>query len=106
MYDISTQIVNKLNGALSSAFVSVAEENAGSDDIENANISDSGIVEKMPTISTDNNKSSSSSKNDNSETTKLQKSVSSSTISESRNDKSKDVQRFSINSGYSIKNQK
>ena len=47
MYDIATQRVNKLNGELSTAFVNVAEENANAENMENASISDSGIVEQM-----------------------------------------------------------
>lgn len=54
MYDISTQKVNKLSGELSSAFVSVAEENANAQDIENISISDSGIVEQMVSNSASN----------------------------------------------------
>lgn len=47
MYDIATQRVNRLSGELSTGFVSVAEENATAQDIENVSISDSGIVEQM-----------------------------------------------------------
>lgn len=52
MYDIGTQKVNKLSGELSSAFVNVAEENANAQDMENASISDSGIVEQMASNAT------------------------------------------------------
>lgn len=47
MYDIATQTVNKLSGLLSSAFVNVAEANAQTDNIDSAQIIDSGIVEQM-----------------------------------------------------------
>lgn len=51
MYDISTQSVNKLSGELSTAFVNVAESNAQTDNLESAQIVDSGIVEQMDTES-------------------------------------------------------
>uniref|UniRef100_A0A336LJT7 CSON008465 protein n=1 Tax=Culicoides sonorensis TaxID=179676 RepID=A0A336LJT7_CULSO len=47
MYDIPTKAVNKLSGELSSAFVSVAEENATTHDIDGASILDSGIIEQV-----------------------------------------------------------
>lgn len=52
MYDISTQSVNKLSGELSTAFVNVAESNAETENIDSAQIVDSGIVEQMDTEST------------------------------------------------------
>lgn len=52
MYDISTQSVNKLSGELSTAFVNVAESNAQTENIDSAQIVDSGIVEQMDTEST------------------------------------------------------
>lgn len=60
MYDIGTQLVNRLKGELSSAFVDVAESNAkaqdedDSDEMLTMSLSDSGIYEKMPAMSTDN----------------------------------------------------
>lgn len=51
MYDIPTQTVNKLTGELSSAFVKVAEANANAQDMENVSIADSGLLEKMPSNS-------------------------------------------------------
>lgn len=58
MYDVGTQLVNRLKGELSSAFVDVAESNAkaqGEDDDDIAMpLSDSGILEKMPTIDNPN----------------------------------------------------
>jgi kinesin family protein 13 len=47
MYDISSKTVNKLNGELSSAFVNVAEENAKTQDMEHATITDTGILEQL-----------------------------------------------------------
>lgn len=52
MYDIATQAVNKLSGELSSAFVNVAESNAQTENIDSAQIVDSGIVEQMDTEAT------------------------------------------------------
>lgn len=52
MYDISTQSVNKLSGELSTAFVNVAESNAQTENIDSAQIVDSGIVEQMDTEAT------------------------------------------------------
>lgn len=52
MYDIVTQSVNKLSGELSTAFVNVAESNAQTENIDSAQIVDSGIVEQMDTEST------------------------------------------------------
>lgn len=49
MYDIPSHTVNKLSGELSSAFVNVAEANAAAQEIDNASLIDSGIMEKMPT---------------------------------------------------------
>lgn len=58
MYDIGTQIVSRLKGELSSAFVNVAESNANAqeDDSENMTLSDSGIYEKMPTMDSEKEK--------------------------------------------------
>lgn len=58
MYDIGTQLVNRLKGELSSAFVDVAESNAKAQDDDSSeeilmSLSDSGIYEKMPTMSSD-----------------------------------------------------
>lgn len=55
MYDIGTQLVNRLKGELSSAFVDVAESNAKAQDEDDndemlMSLSDSGIYEKMPTM--------------------------------------------------------
>lgn len=55
MYDIGTQLVNRLKGELSSAFVDVAESNAKAQDDDDSDeilmsLSDSGIYEKMPTM--------------------------------------------------------
>lgn len=54
MYDISSKIVSRLKGELSTAFVNVAESNvnAQEEDINNDNLTiiDSGIYEKMPTM--------------------------------------------------------
>lgn len=55
MYDIGTQLVNRLKGELSSAFVDVAESNAKAQDDDESDemlmsLSDSGIYEKMPTM--------------------------------------------------------
>lgn len=47
MYDISSKTVNKLSGELSTAFVDVAEENAQTQDIDAAVITDSGLIEQM-----------------------------------------------------------
>ncbi|XP_063698076.1 uncharacterized protein LOC134829014 [Culicoides brevitarsis] len=47
MYDIATKKVNKLSGELSSAFVNVAESNATTQDIDGADILDSGVVEQV-----------------------------------------------------------
>lgn len=47
MYDIATKAVSKLNGELSSAFVRVAESNASAQDLDGAQIMDSGIIEQM-----------------------------------------------------------
>lgn len=61
MYDIGTQLVNRLKGELSSAFVDVAESNAKAQDEDDSDeilmsFSDSGIFEKMPTLSSDGEK--------------------------------------------------
>lgn len=61
MYDIGTQLVNRLKGELSSAFVDVAESNAKAQDDDDSeemlmSLSDSGIYEKMPTMSSDSEK--------------------------------------------------
>lgn len=52
MYDITTQSVNRLSGELSTAFVNVAESNAQTENIDSAQIVDSGIVEQMDTEAT------------------------------------------------------
>lgn len=92
MYDISTKEINKLNGALSSAFVNVAEENASSQDIDNASITDSGIVERMTPARKDDYVA---------EASKKQETVVkfSSKIQSRRDDEHKPVY---INSGYSV----
>lgn len=62
MYDVGTQLVNRLKGELSNAFVDVAESNAkaqGEDDDDaevTMSLSDSGILEKMPTIDAPNDR--------------------------------------------------
>lgn len=58
MYDIGTKAVNRLKGELSSAFVNVAEANANAQEDEDSpvSLSDSGIYEKMPTMSSDQEK--------------------------------------------------
>lgn len=58
MYDIGTQLVNRLKGELSSAFVDVAESNAKAQDEDDSSerlmsLSDSGIYEQMPTMPLD-----------------------------------------------------
>lgn len=47
MYDIPSKTVNRLSGELSSAFVSVAEANAATEDIDKATVVDSGILQQM-----------------------------------------------------------
>ncbi|XP_065369104.1 uncharacterized protein LOC135961530 [Calliphora vicina] len=47
MYDITTGEVNKLNGELSSKFVSVAEENASTEDLEHGSTLDPNFMETM-----------------------------------------------------------
>ncbi|SPP75791.1 probable serine/threonine-protein kinase yakA [Drosophila guanche] len=47
MYDIGTGSINRLNGELSSTFVSVAEENASSEDLEHASTLDHSSLESM-----------------------------------------------------------
>lgn len=56
MYDIGTQLVNRLKGELSTAFVDVAESNAKAQEDDYSeetlmSLSDSGIYENMPTMS-------------------------------------------------------
>lgn len=46
MYDISNGSVNKLSGELSTAFVSVAEENASTENLENASLYEGEIMEE------------------------------------------------------------
>lgn len=45
MYDVVTQTVSKLDGALSSSFVDVAETNAHSKDFDQLAVTDAGVVE-------------------------------------------------------------
>lgn len=45
MYDVVTQTVSKLDGALSSSFVDVAETNAHSKDFDQLAVADAGVVE-------------------------------------------------------------
>lgn len=47
MYDLSTGEVNKLNGELSSKFVSVAEENASTEDLEHGSTLDPNLLDSM-----------------------------------------------------------
>ncbi|KAI8127444.1 hypothetical protein FF38_01771 [Lucilia cuprina] len=47
MYDITTGEINKLNGELSSKFVSVAEENASTEDLEHGSTLDPNFMETM-----------------------------------------------------------
>lgn len=47
MYDITTGVVNRLNGELSSKFVSVAEENASTEDLEHGSTLDPNFMETM-----------------------------------------------------------
>lgn len=56
MYDIASKTVNRLKGELSSAFVDVAEANvnAQDDDSVPVTLTDSGIIEQMNTLPTDN----------------------------------------------------
>lgn len=58
MYDIGTKTVNRLKGELSSAFVNVAEANANAQEDEDSPVSltDSGIIEKMPAMNSDQEK--------------------------------------------------
>lgn len=60
MYDISTKIVSRLKGELSTAFVNVAESNANAQEedanTKNLTLVDSGIFEKMPTMDSTNEK--------------------------------------------------
>lgn len=61
MYDIGTRIVSRLKGELSTAFVNVAESNANAQEDndmtrDNVTFTDSGIVEKMPTMDSEKEK--------------------------------------------------
>lgn len=101
MYDISTGIVNRLKGELSSAFVDVAEQNAKAQDDDDEHITmsltDSGIFEQMPTMNSDDDK--------------ITIIEAKSALSKDRpiviNDdsvtyKQSDIPRISISSGYSV----
>lgn len=106
MYDIATKTVNKLNGELSSAFVNVAEENAKTQDIDKASISDSGILEKMP--NTDSEDSDSDTTTITSTEDNDEDDDSGETTTEITNEEEDDIptndntRRVLISSGYSV----
>lgn len=106
MYDIGLQKVNKLSGELSSAFVNVAEENASAQDIENASLSDSGIVEQMST-KIDRNDENSGAENfdDESDLESEPESEASEIVStyvKPTDEEKEKVNQIVINSGYSV----
>ncbi len=103
MYDISLQKVNKLSGELSSAFVNVAEENASAQDMDNASLSDSGIVEQMSTKidrSDDDENSGAENFDDESDHESQQASEIVSTYIKPKDEEK--VNQIVINSGYSV----
>lgn len=90
MYDIGTRVISRLKGELSTAFVNVAESNvnAQDDDINNESVTliDTGIHEKMDS--------------ENEKITIIQ--ANSYGSKPSRRNDSKDTERISISSGYSV----
>lgn len=93
MYDIGSSTISRLKGELSTAFVNVAESNANAqdDDINNESVSliDTGIHEKMTAMDSENEK-----------ITIIQ--ANSYGSKPSRRNGSKDTERISISSGYSV----
>lgn len=99
MYDISLQKVNKLSGELSSAFVNVAEENASAQDMDNASLSDSGIVEQMST-KTDRIDENSGAEDFDDESQQASEIVSA--YAKPNDVEDENVNQIVINSGYSV----